>query len=249
MRVIIPARYESTRLPGKALQDVYGQTLIQRVYGCAIASGAANTTIATDDVRIKDAAEAFGAQVCMTSSKHRSGTERIAEVVDILGIGDDEVIVNLQGDEPLMPAPLITQVAVTLTQHPAAVVATAMHPITDPATMADPNVVKVVCDHEGFALLFSRAAIPSAARGRAGDTNSKLGYRHIGLYAYRAGFVKDYASLPSCQIEQVEALEQLRVLWYGMRIVVCEATEAPGPGVDTPEDLQMVREIFKQREN
>ena len=249
MRVVIPARYESTRLPGKALQDVHGRTLIQRVYDCAIASGAKSTIIATDDVRIKDVAEAFGAQVCMTSTEHRSGTERIAEVIKVLGIDDDEIIVNLQGDEPLMPAPLITQVAATLTQHANAVMATAMHPITDSATLDDPNVVKVVCDHEGFALLFSRAAIPCSIRAGASAANSALGYRHIGLYAYKAGFVNHYASLPPCRLEQVEALEQLRVLWYGMRIVVCKSSEAPGPGVDTPEDLQIVREIIKRREN
>lgn len=247
MRVIIPARYESTRLPGKALQDVHGRTLIQRVYDCAIASGADSVIIATDDVRIKDVAEAFGAQVCMTSTEHRSGTERIAEVIKVLGIDDDEIIVNLQGDEPLTPAPLITQVVATLAQHTNAVMATAMHPITDPPTLDDPNVVKVVCDHEGFALLFSRAAIPCSIR--ASDADLELGYRHIGLYAYKAGFVNYYASLPPCRLEQVEALEQLRVLWYGMRIAVCEASEAPGPGIDTLEDLQVVREIIKRREN
>jgi 3-deoxy-manno-octulosonate cytidylyltransferase (CMP-KDO synthetase) len=244
MRVIIPARYASTRLPGKVLQDVHGQTLIQRVYDRAIASGADSTIIATDDARIKDAAEAFGAQVCMTSSEHRSGTERIAEVIRVLGIGDDEVIVNLQGDEPLMPAIVITQVAATLTRHANASMATAMHPISDQATLNDPNVVKVVCDHEGFALFFSRAAIPNSTRSTTSGAYSTLGYRHIGLYAYKAGFVNYYASLPPCRLEQVEALEQLRVLWYGKRIVVCEAAEAPGPGVDTPEQLQNVRDII-----
>ncbi len=244
MRVIIPARYASSRLPGKALQDVHGQTLIQRVYDRAIASGATSTIIATDDARIKDASEAFGAQVCITSTEHRSGTERIAEVIEILGIDDDEVIINLQGDEPLMPATLITQVAATLAQHTGAVVATAMHPISDQAVLDDPNVVKVVCDHEGFALFFSRAAIPNSMRTKASGANSELGYRHIGLYAYKAGFVNYYASLPPCRLEQVEALEQLRVLWYGMRIAVCEALEAPGPGVDTPEDLRIVRDII-----
>lgn len=246
MRVIIPARYGSTRLLGKPLQDVHGQTLIQRVYDRAIASGASSTIIATDDIRIKDAAEAFGAQVCMTSTEHRSGTERIAEVIEVLGIDDNEVIVNLQGDEPLMPAALIAQVAETLARHPNAVMATTMYPITDQANLDDPNVVKVVCDHEGFALLFSRAAIPNSVRSRARPANSALGYRHIGLYAYTAGFVSHYASLPPCRLEQVEALEQLRVLWYGMRIAVCEASEAPGPGVDTPEDLQIVRDLLEK---
>jgi 3-deoxy-manno-octulosonate cytidylyltransferase (CMP-KDO synthetase) len=246
MRVIIPARYASTRLPGKPLQDVYGQTLIQRVYDRAIASGATSTIVATDDVRIKDVAEAFGAQVCMTSSEHCSGTERIAEVIKVLGIDDNEIVVNLQGDEPLMPATLIAQVAETLAQHPSAVVATAMHPIIDQATLDDPNVVKVVCDHQGFALFFSRAAIPNSVQSRVSGASSCLGYRHIGLYAYKAGFVSHYASLPPCGLEQVEALEQLRVLWYGMRVVVCEALEAPGPGVDTPEDLRIVREILKK---
>ncbi|MDH3672564.1 MAG: 3-deoxy-manno-octulosonate cytidylyltransferase [Gammaproteobacteria bacterium] len=249
MRVIIPARYASTRLPGKPLQDVHGQTLIQRVYNRAIASGATSTIIATDDVRIKEAAEAFGAQVCMTSTEHRSGTERIAEVIRVLGIDDNEVIVDLQGDEPLMPAALIAQVAETLAQHPNAVVATAMYPITDQASLYDPNVVKVVCDHEGFALFFSRAAIPNSMQSRANSASSCLGYRHIGLYAYEAGLVNHYVSLPPCRLEQVEALEQLRILWYGMRIAVCEASEAPGPGVDTPEDLQIVRDILRKNSN
>ncbi len=245
MHVIIPARYASTRLPGKMLQDVHGQTLIQRVYGRAVSSGAGSTIIATDDARIRDAAEAFGAQVCMTSTEHRSGTERIAEVIKTLGLGDDEVIVNLQGDEPLMPARLITQVAATLAQHTDAAMATAMHPINDQATLDDPNVVKVVCNHEGFALFFSRAAIPNSVRSTASNAHPTLGYRHIGLYAYKAGFVNYYASLPPCRLEEVEALEQLRVLWYGKRIAVCEASEVPGPGVDTPEQLQIVRDIIE----
>lgn len=248
MHVIIPARYASTRLPGKPLLDIGGKLLIQRVYDCAVASGAVNTTIATDDERIKEAALAFGAQVCMTARTHRSGTERIAEVVHTLGLREDEIIINLQGDEPLIPVSLIKLVADTLVSEPQAAMATAMHAITDGAVLVDPNVVKVVCDHQGFALYFSRAPIPwqmNSPTGSAANQEQPAVFRHIGLYAYRAGFISEYTSWAPCLLEEVERLEQLRVLWRGERIIVCEAPEVPGPGVDTPEDLERVREIFK----
>lgn len=249
MHIIIPARYASTRLPGKPLQDIHGKSLIQRVYECTVMSGAISTVIATDDARIRDAAKAFGAQVCMTSPAHRSGTERIAEVVDKLAFADDEIIINLQGDEPLMPASLIKHVADTLVRQPEAAAATAMYPITDQAQLNDPNVVKVVCDRNGLALLFSRAPIPWARETHVSTAGeSPLGaFRHIGIYAYRAGFVSSYSSWPPCPLEQIEMLEQLRMLWYGARIAVCEALETPGPGVDTPEDLETVRRIFETR--
>ncbi|MFQ5995444.1 MAG: 3-deoxy-manno-octulosonate cytidylyltransferase [Acidiferrobacterales bacterium] len=248
MRIIIPVRYDSTRLPGKPLCDVGGKPLIQRVYECGVATGADEIIIATDDERIKVAATGFGARVCMTARSHRSGTERIAEVVHTLSLSEDEVIVNLQGDEPLMPAVLIKSVADTLIAHPAASVATAMHTISDYETFRSPNAVKVVCNKEGYALYFSRAPIPRSATGTAADRLDKA-YRHIGLYAYRAGFITRYASWTPAPLEELEALEQLRVLWHGARIVVFETTEEPGPGIDTPKDLERVRAIFASRES
>jgi 3-deoxy-manno-octulosonate cytidylyltransferase (CMP-KDO synthetase) len=248
MHVVIPARYASSRLPGKPLADVAGKTLIERVYDCARASGAQHIVVATDDERIRAAAEGFGARVCMTSTQHTSGTDRIAEVVDRLGIAADEIIVNLQGDEPMMPARLIRQVAETLVAHPEAVVATACHPIRAREEFTNPNVVKVVVDEHGRALYFSRAPIPWPREGTGGAASAPLAaFRHIGIYAYRAGFIGRYAAWPPCPLELAEQLEQLRVLWHGERIAVCECAELPGAGVDTPEDLERVRRHFGGR--
>ncbi len=247
MHVIIPARFGSTRLPGKPLLQVAGKPLIQHVYECAQASGAARITIATDDARIGDVASAFGAEVCLTATTHQSGTERIAEVVHRLAVPDDTIIVNLQGDEPLMPPALIRAVAEALATQPQAAVATAMHRLADPAMFANPNVVKVICDRQGFALYFSRAPIPWRAQDAGHTAQALTAFRHIGLYAYRAGFVTRYASWPRCPLEEIERLEQLRVLWYGERIFVCEAEEAPAAGVDTAEDLEWVREVLEKR--
>jgi 3-deoxy-manno-octulosonate cytidylyltransferase (CMP-KDO synthetase) len=245
MHVIIPARYASTRLPGKPLADVAGRPLIQRVYDCAVKSGAHDITIATDDERVRTAAEHFKARVCMTSGEHRSGTDRLAEVIEKLAIPPDEIVVNLQGDEPLMPPALIRQVADALASHAHAAVATACHAIADNSELINPNVVKVVFDAKGYALYFSRAAIPWPRDRMTGSNDKPIhAYRHIGLYAYRAGFVRRYAAWPVCPLEQVEQLEQLRVLWHGERIAVCESRELPGPGVDTPEDLERVRKYF-----
>lgn len=245
MHVIIPVRFASTRLPGKPLLRIADKPLIQHVYECAQASGAARITIATDDTRIADAASAFGAEVCLTATTHRSGTERIAEVVQKLAVPDDTIVVNLQGDEPLMPPALLRTVADALAAQPQAAVATAMHGLTDRAMLDNPNIVKVVCDRNGFALYFSRAPIPWEARHGEYPPLSSQAFRHIGLYAYRAGFVTRYASWPTCPLEEIERLEQLRVLWYGERIVVWESKEAPGAGVDTTEDLERVREILE----
>lgn len=245
MHIIIPARYTSTRLPGKPLADVAGKPLIQRVHECAAQTGAAAVTVATDDDRIRAVAEKFGAQVCMTSATHRSGTDRLAEVVEKLAISTDEIVVNLQGDEPLMPPELIRDVAQKLEQHSDAVVATACHAIHDRDTLMNPNVVKVVCDAKGFALYFSRAAIPWPREVMAGRGGSFRAYRHIGLYAYRAGFVRRYAAWPVCPPEEAEQLEQLRVLWHGERITVHQARVLPEAGVDTPEDLERVRKHFE----
>jgi len=245
MHIIIPARYASTRLPGKPLADVAGRPLIQRVYDCAAKVGAAAIVIATDDERIRAAAEKFGARACMTAPTHRSGTDRLAEVIRKLAIGDEEIVVNLQGDEPQMPPALVRDVALRLEKHPDAVVATACHAIHDRDTFVNPNVVKVVFDAEGYALYFSRAAIPWPREAMADGNRDFLAYRHIGLYAYRAGFVRRYAAWPVCPPEEAEQLEQLRVLWHGERIVVHEARELPAAGVDTPEDLERVRKFFE----
>lgn len=247
MHIVIPARFASTRLPGKPLADVSGKTLIQRVCDCAQASGARSVIVATDDERIRDAVEGFGGRVCMTSPGHRSGTDRIAEVVGQLGLGDDEIVVNLQGDEPLMPPALIRNVAQALNTHRDAAVATACHAIRTREEFENPNVVKVVCDERGYALYFSRAPIPWPRETMAGRSRTPLrAWRHIGLYAYRAGFVVQYAAWPPCALEDTEQLEQLRVLWRGERIVVHESAELPGAGVDTPEDLERVREHFSK---
>ena len=248
MHIIIPARYASTRLPGKPLADIAGKPLIQRVHECAAQADASEITIATDDERIRMAAEKFGGRVCMTSPQHCSGTDRLAEVIDKLGIGADEIVVNLQGDEPLMPPDLIRDVAAQLDIHPDAMVATACHAIHDRDSLVNPSVVKVVRDANGYALYFSRAAIPWPREIMAGKGGGAIeAYRHIGLYAYRAGFVRRYASWPPCPPEEAEQLEQLRVLWHGERIVVHEARAMPEAGVDTPEDLERVRKYFSNR--
>lgn len=245
MHVIIPARYASTRLPGKALADVAGKPLIQRVYECAQQSGATSIVIATDDERIRAAAQAFGAEVCMTRPDHRSGTDRLAEVIDKLSIGERDIVVNLQGDEPLMPPELIRQVARALESQPDTMMATACHAIHDKTEFLNPNVVKVVFDRDGFASYFSRAPIPWPRGAMAAGANGFVhAYRHIGLYGYRAGFVRRYAAWPPCSSEETEQLEQLRALWHGQRIAVCVTDETPGPGVDTPEDLERVQNIF-----
>lgn len=242
-RIIIPARYASTRLPGKPLRDIAGKPMIQHVYERACASGAGEAVIATDDQRIRAAAEGFGARVCMTSPDHASGTERLAEAVDMCGCADDEIVVNLQGDEPRMPAACLDQVAGELQQRSAAQVATLCTSVAGAEEVFDPNVVKVVRDANGYALYFSRAPIPWHREHFASSPASIAGagqhwMRHIGLYAYRAGYIKEYAGLAPCDIERTESLEQLRVLWHGGRIAVAEAVQVPPPGVDSEQDLQ-----------
>lgn len=248
MHIIIPARYASSRLPGKPLLDVAGKTLIERVHDCARASGAERVIVATDDDRIRAAVEAFGGTVCMTSAAHASGTDRLAEVISLLKLAPETLVVNLQGDEPLMPPALIRQVAETLQAHPDAAMATACHPLHDPKSLASPDVVKVVRDARGYALYFSRAPIPWPRERMAGRNAEPVNAdRHIGIYAYRAGFVTRYAGWPPCPPERAELLEQLRVLWHGERIAVCQAESMPGAGVDTPDDLERVRKYFLQR--
>jgi len=242
-RVVIPARYASTRLPGKPLRLIAGRPMLQHVYDRARQSGAETVVIATDDPRIEQAARAFPASVCMTSPEHASGTERLAEVVERMHWRDDEIVVNVQGDEPLMPPVLISQVAAGLAGHADATVATLAHAIASVAEGQDPNVVKVVRDRSGYALYFSRAAIPYCRDRQDADAVSLL--RHVGLYAYRAGFLRHYSKLEAAPIEQVEKLEQLRVLWHGLKIHVEIAVQMPGPGVDTEKDLSCVEQIMK----
>ncbi len=248
--VIIPARYEATRLPGKPLADLGGRPLLQWVHERALASGAARVVVATDDARIEAAAQAFGAEVVMTSPEHRSGTDRIADAAHQLGLPDDALVVNVQGDEPLMPPPLIRQVAANLAAHPAADMATLSQRILTLSELASPHVVKVVCDREGYALYFSRALIPQPRDGMPEAehlADAVPGWqRHIGIYAYRVGFLRAFVHWPPAAIESTEMLEQLRALWNGASIHVAEAC-APAPvGVDTPEDLARLRERIAQ---
>ncbi len=248
-RVIIPARYESTRLPGKPLREVAGKPMIQHVYESAGKSEAVQVIIATDDARIQQAAENFGATVCMTSPEHRSGTERLAEVIQNLQIDDEDIIVNVQGDEPLMPTTCINQAAAALASAPQANVATLCTPIESHHELFDPHIVKVVRDRNNMALYFSRAVIPWHRDDFATEPDSLPAdktpyYRHIGLYAYRAGYLREYVKFAACQLEQAESLEQLRVLYHGGRIVCIETFEVPGPGVDTEADLEKVMAIF-----
>ncbi len=246
--VIIPARYASTRFPGKALADLGGKPMVVRVAEQAARSGAQAVYIATDDARVEAAARAHGIESIVTRSDHASGTDRLAEAAQALELPDDAIVVNVQGDEPLIAPGLIAEVAASLARAPEASVSTACHPIREAGDIFSTNVNKVVLDARNFALYFSRAPIPYArdAWAGAGPRDAPRGlpcYRHIGIYGYRAGFLKIYASLSPSPLENFEALEQLRVLWHGHRIVVSiSELEAP-PGVDTPEDLEKVRKL------
>jgi 3-deoxy-manno-octulosonate cytidylyltransferase (CMP-KDO synthetase) len=237
-RVIIPARYASSRFPGKPLADLGGKPMVIRVCERAAKSGAAAVHVATDDERIASAVRAHGHQAIMTRNDHASGTDRIAEAASKLRLGEKDIVVNVQGDEPLIAPKLIAQVARILEKKRDASVSTACHAIHDAQALANPNVVKVVLDAEGYALYFSRSQIPYPRE--AGATC----YRHAGIYGYRVGFLRKYAKLKAPVLEKAEALEQLRVLWHGYRIAVAVSeTEIP-PGVDTPQDLDAVRKIF-----
>lgn len=245
--VIIPARYASTRLPAKSLADIHGKPMIVRVAERAAHSAATAVWVAADDPRIISAAAEHGIAALLTSPHHASGTERLAEAVAQLGLPDDAIIVNVQGDEPLIAPALIREVAAELAAHPESVMATVCHPIHDYPGMINPHVVKVVIDHDGHAMYFSRAPIPYPRDAFAAGTTLPPGlpvYRHIGLYAYRAGFLKLFASLPPSPLEQFESLEQLRALWHGYKISVGISAEAVAPGVDTADDLALVRALF-----
>ena len=246
-KVIIPARYSSTRLPGKALLKIGNKPLIQHVYESAKASSANEVIIATDDDRIRNAAGAFGATVVMTSEHHQSGTERINEVISILNEDKDTIIVNLQGDEYGYPSALIDQVATNLENHSEVAMATLCKKITDEKDFNDPNLVKVVLDKNNYALYFSRASIP--ARHMSNQTAIPEAYGHMGIYAYHASFLKEYATLPACILEQTERLEQLRALYYGFEIHVGLATESGGIGVDTQADLEAAQAMEEKKNN
>ncbi|MCG3469712.1 3-deoxy-manno-octulosonate cytidylyltransferase [Xenorhabdus bovienii] len=245
--VIIPARFASTRLPGKPLADIHGKPMIVRVMERAIRSGANRVIVATDNQAVFDAVTAAGGEACMTSAHHHSGTERLAEVIDQYQFADDEIIVNVQGDEPLIPEQIIKQVADNLAESNAGMATLAVQ-IQDAEEAFNPNAVKVVMDAQGYALYFSRATIPWE-RDRFMRSKETVGdnfLRHIGLYAYRAGFIRRYVQWAPSPLESIEMLEQLRVLWYGEKILVAKALQAPGAGVDTPEDLEAVRKAFAE---
>lgn len=246
--VVIPARYASSRLPGKPLQDIAGKPMIQHVWEQACKSSAQQVVVATDDARIVEACRGFGAQVLLTRIDHNSGTDRLAEVAAALGLTPDAIVVNVQGDEPLIPPALIDQVAANLAANPQAEIATLAEPIDEVAALFNPNVVKVTSDRNGLALTFSRAPLPWAREAFAGSREqlpASVPYRrHIGIYAYRAQFLHDFVAWGPCWLEDAECLEQLRALWHGVRIHVADALQAPPAGVDTQEDLERVRRLL-----
>jgi len=249
--VLIPARYASTRLPGKPLADIAGKPMVVRVAEHAQASGAARVVVATDDARVEAAVAAHGIAVCMTRADHPTGTDRLAEAAAALALPDDAIVVNVQGDEPLLDPVLMRRMAEVLGQRPDAAIATACHPIADPAEAFNPNVVKVVLDANGYAMYFSRATIPWARDAFAATRDALPAglplYRHYGLYAYRVSFLRAYPRLAPAPVERFEALEQLRALWHGYRIAVEVTHGTPAPGIDTPEDLERVRALFAAR--
>ena len=246
--VVIPARFASVRLPGKPLALLAGRPMIQWAWERASASGAASVIVAADHEDVMAACRGFGAEAIMTAEHHASGTDRIAEVAARLGWDEETVVVNVQGDEPLLPAALVRQVAELLLLHPEADVGTLGSPIHELGEYLDPNVVKLVTAVDGSALYFSRAPIPwhrdGAAEGLASQARYEGAMRHLGLYSYRVGALRRLASNPPCRLERVERLEQLRALWLGMRIQVDTALEVPPPGVDTPADLERVNRLL-----
>lgn len=242
VKIVIPARYASSRLYGKPLLMLAGKPMIQHTYERAVEADLGEIIIATDDQRIFDACNSFGATVCMTAETHATGSDRLSEVVTQYNWQDDTVVVNLQGDEPLTPLSCLQQVAENLITFKDAAIATLATPIVDDADYNNPNTVKVVFDQDGYALYFSRASIPFQRDGE--QNSSHFALRHLGIYAYRAGFLKAFSNMPACPLEQLEKLEQLRALWNGQRIHVAVADDVPGHGVDTDADLQAVERIL-----
>lgn len=247
--LVIPSRFASTRLPGKPLRLIAGKPMIQHVFERAQQAAQElsfdEIIIATDDERIKNTCESFGANVCMTSSEHETGSDRLAEVVTIKAWSDDTIVVNLQGDEPLTPTSILEQVASNLLNNPDASIATLATPLNNNNEYDDLNVVKVVTDKNGMALYFSRASIPFQ-RDNEYDA-SAYALRHIGIYAYRVAYLKSFAGMEACNIEKLEKLEQLRAMWHGAKIHVEVAVELPGHGVDTEADLKRVEAILSNK--
>lgn len=245
---IIPARYASTRLPGKPLLDICGKPMLLRVYEQAKQAAMDRVIIATDDSRIFQAMQAFGCEVTMTSEKHQSGTDRLAEVAEKLKLDEHDIVVNVQGDEPLIPPEIIDQVASLLEHNPRSVMSTLSTPITDQQLLEDPNVVKVIANYSGEAIYFSRAAIPFN-RDAVENLDASTYQRHIGIYGFRAKFLQQFSQWPSCALERIESLEQLRVLWHGEKIQVAEAVSVPPEGVDTERDLNNIRQLISSANN
>jgi 3-deoxy-manno-octulosonate cytidylyltransferase (CMP-KDO synthetase) len=246
--VIVPARLASTRLPNKPLADIHGLPMVVRVAQRAALSQAAQVVVAADSVEIVQACQAHGIRALLTRNDHPSGSDRLAEASALLQLGSDDLVVNVQGDEPLINPALINQVAALLEQRPNASMSTAAHEIHDLSEFTNSNVVKVVLDKEQLALYFSRAPIPWWRDGFAQGIQSlpkPAPLRHIGIYAYRVGFLQSFPSMTPAPIEKGEALEQLRAMWHGHKIAVHITPDAPGPGVDTPEDLEKVRALLK----
>jgi len=248
--VIIPARMASSRLPDKPLADIAGLPMVVRVAQRAAQSGAARVVVAADDPRVVQACQSHGIEALLTRQDHVSGSDRLAEACELLGLPDEALVVNVQGDEPLLPPDLIDEVARVLAERPDASMGTAAHAIHTLEEFTNPNVVKVVMDARQIALYFSRAPIPWWRDGQQNGVFQALPspapLRHIGIYSYRAGFLRQFPQLPPAPIETLESLEQLRALWHGHRIAVHVTEAAPGPGVDTPADLERVRGLFAQ---
>jgi 3-deoxy-manno-octulosonate cytidylyltransferase (CMP-KDO synthetase) len=245
--VIVPARLASTRLPNKPLADIHGLPMVVRVAQRAALSEAFQVVVAADSPDIVKACEAHGVRALLTQSHHPSGSDRLAEASQLLGLAPQDMVVNVQGDEPLIDPQLINDVASLLAQHPHASMSTAAHPIHDLAEFTNPNVVKVVIDQTQLAMYFSRAPVPWWRDGFTHGVNclpQPAALRHIGIYGYRVGFLQSFPNLPPAPVEQGEALEQLRALWHGYKIAVHVTDKAPGPGVDTPEDLVRVQALF-----
>ena len=243
--VLIPARLKSTRLPDKPLADIHGAPMVVRVAQQAARSKASRVVVAGDDARIVEACRAHGVLALLTRADHVSGSDRLAEACEQLGLDGGAIVVNVQGDEPLISTGMIDHCAQLLHERDDCVMSTVAHAIDDAAEYANPNVVKVVCDAAGSALYFSRASIPHwRDRPGAADLSTPPPLRHVGLYAYRAAFLRRFPTLPHAPLESLESLEQLRVLWHGERIAVHVSDDRPGPGVDTPADLERVRAIW-----
>jgi 3-deoxy-manno-octulosonate cytidylyltransferase (CMP-KDO synthetase) len=248
---IIPARAASTRLPDKPLADIAGKPMVVRTAERAALSGASRVLVATDDSRVAQAARSHGVEALMTRGDHATGTDRLAEAVDLLGLPDDAIVVNIQGDEPLIEPELVDAVAQLLDTRPDAAIATCASPIADAQSLFNPNVVKAVCAADGRALYFSRAPIPWArdalADGQRRMAEGLPAWHHVGLYAYRAGFLRRFPQLPQGVLERYESLEQLRALEHGYAILVHQVRHAPAAGVDTQADLERVRQVYANR--